>query len=113
MSGRPPGGASGTVVVSDKKGQGHLTAACLVLMPRSDAFETVFLYQKLGFFISEIQFFFFSCGKFVIWKMKRLRPSEVDAWLNRAVRMAGLGFEPGALGFSGRFPLHISSRHAC
>lgn len=49
----------------------------------------------------------------MIWKMKRLRPSEVDAWLNRAVRMAGLGFEPGALGFSGRFPLHISSRHAC
>lgn len=103
MSGRPPGGASGAVVVSDKKGQGHLTAACLVLIPRSDAFETVFLYQKLGFFTSEIQFFFFSCRKFVIWKMKRLRPSEVDAWLNRTARVAGLGFEPGALGVLGAF----------
>lgn len=49
----------------------------------------------------------------MIWKMKRLRPSEVDAWLNRTARVAGLGFEPGALGFSGHFPLHISSCHAC
>lgn len=75
MSGRPPGGASGAVVVSDKKGQGHLTAACFVLIPRSDAFEIVFLYQKLGFFTSEIQFFFF----FSMRKIRDLEDEETEA----------------------------------
>lgn len=61
------------VVVPDKKGQGHLPTACFILIPRNDVFETMLLYQKSGFFTSEIQFFFFT------WKIRYLEDEEIEA----------------------------------
>lgn len=46
-----------------KKGQGPLTiACCFVLIPNNGVFETVFIYQRAGYFTSEIQRFHVESG---------------------------------------------------
>lgn len=53
----------GKLVFLVKKGWGPLTiACCFVLIPNNGVFETVFIYQRAGYFTSEIQGFHVETG---------------------------------------------------